>query len=363
MKKLGKIVLTIISALLIIVIGYVGYAAVSYYRIDDNLEIKTVNNQSETLKINTEYSIMTYNVGFGAYSDDYSFFLDSGVMKDGTAVSGKYGKAMSKESVIKNTNGSISILKDNEADFYLLQEVDEDGTRSYHVNMLEMICDEFDTYGNAFAVNFHSAFLALPLHDMHGKNTAGILTLSKYQVTSNMRKQYTVDTGFIEKMVDLDRCFMISRIPVENGKELVIINSHMSAYDAGGLIRAKQLVELNEAMQEELNKGNYVIVGGDFNHDLVDSVGKFESMQEDPTWVSTLTNADLIDGVHIVEAVNMYEVATCRAAEIPYEKGVNYEVVVDGFIVSDNISVEAYNVDMGYKYSDHNPVYMTFNLK
>lgn len=363
MKKLGKIVLGIISFLLVIVIGYVGYCATSYYRIDDNLEIETRNNQSELLKTNTEYSILTYNVGFGAYSDDYTFFLDSGVMEDGTVVSGKYGKGMSKDAVLKNTNGSKEVMKEYDADFYVLQEVDEDGSRSHHVNMYETYSNEFKTHGNAYAVNFHSAYLVLPIYDMHGKNTSGLLTLSKYKVASNVRKQYTVDTGFIEKLVDLDRCFMVSRIPVENGKELVIINSHMSAYDAGGLIRAKQLVELNTVMDEELSKGNYVIVGGDYNHDLVDSIGKFETKQQEPTWISTLTNDDIIDGMHIVEAINKYDVATCRAAEIPYEKGVNYEVVVDGFIVSDNISVEAYNVDTGYKYSDHNPVYMKFSLK
>nr|MCR5741178.1 hypothetical protein [Gammaproteobacteria bacterium] len=56
--------------------------------------------------------------------------------------------------------------------------------------------------------------------------------------------------------------------------------------------------------------------------------------------------------------------STCRAAEMPYTKGVNYEVVIDGFIVSDNISVDLiYNIDGGYLYSDHNPVYMEFSFK
>ena len=45
----------------------------------------------------------------------------------------------------------------------------------------------------------------------------------------------------------------------ENGKNLYIVNSHMSAYDKGGVIRAKQLELLNKTMQQEYNKGNYVI--------------------------------------------------------------------------------------------------------
>ena len=37
--------------------------------------------------------------------------------------------------------------------------------------------------------------------------------------------------------------------------------------------------------------------------------------------------------------------------------------VVDGFLVSDNVSVlELHNVDTGFAYSDHQPVVMRFQL-
>ena len=56
--------------------------------------------------------------------------------------------------------------------------------------------------------------------------------------------------------------------------------------------------------------------------------------------------------------------ATCRGADIPYEKGVNYVTVIDGFIVSDNVEVISNaTVDTQYAYSDHNPVKLCFKLK
>ena len=55
--------------------------------------------------------------------------------------------------------------------------------------------------------------------------------------------------------------------------------------------------------------------------------------------------------------------ATCRAAEIPYTKGVNYLNVIDGFIVSDNIKVNSvYNINNEFSFSDHQPVKMEFEL-
>ncbi len=40
---------------------------------------------------------MMHDLGFGAYSDDYSFFMDTGKMKDGKATQGKHGRALSKK--------------------------------------------------------------------------------------------------------------------------------------------------------------------------------------------------------------------------------------------------------------------------
>ena len=44
--------------------------------------------------------------------------------------------------------------------------------------------------------------------------------------------------------------------------------------------------------------------------------------------------------------------------------GETYTVTLDGFIISDNVECTKYeNVNTGYSYSDHDPVYMEFYLK
>ena len=143
MKKSTKKILIIISSLLLLLATFVGGYAVymnsTYYRIDDNLSLKTINNQNSILKPNTYYSALTYNIGFGAYDQDYSFFMDSGTMKDGTKVKGKSSRGSSEENVLKNTNGSIDLIKELSTDFALLQEVDVKATRSYNINQKESI--------------------------------------------------------------------------------------------------------------------------------------------------------------------------------------------------------------------------------
>ena len=363
MKTILKIILGIILIVLFVVITYVLYVNFTYYRIKDNTILNINNNQKETFEFNKEYKVLTYNVGFGAYDHDFSFFLDEAYTKDNKFISGKYAKAISKNNVINNTNKIIDILKENKSDVYLIQEIDKKANRSYFVNQVEELIKAFNGYSSVYTSNFHSAYLAYPLHDMIGKSESGLLTLSKYNFYSNIRRSYPVTNEFFKKFFDLDRAFSVHRTKLKNNKELVIVNSHMSAYDKGGNIRKKQLEMLKFFMKEEKEKGNYVIIGGDFNHDYANSKTLYMGDKKIPEWVFDLSDKDLIEGYEFVVPVNKNLYGTCRGAESPYDKNKTYQVVVDGFIISSNIEAESEIINTDYIASDHQPVVLKFKLK
>ena len=370
--KITAIVLAcVIGAAILLVGGYVGYVAIQYYRIEDNKVLSVAEGNSKTVKTGETLSVMTYNLGFASYSPEYSFFMDTGVMEDGKEVVGKYAKGLNKADVQKNVDGQISVSKDADVDFYFFQEVDEKADRSYKINMKGAISSAFDGFSSTYAENFHTAWLLYPFNDPIGKTNAGIMTLSKYSVESAVRRSFPLTDNFIDKLFDLDRCFAVHYLPVENSdKKLVLINLHMSAYDKGGTVRAQQLEMLNGVLAAEYAKGNYVVAGGDFNHCLIadyfdsdeQALSHFESKQKTPDWVknSVLHNSELAQGLRIAADKDG---ATCRGADIPYEKGVNYTTTIDGFIVSDNVEVvSTKTVDTQYAYSDHNPVVLKFVL-
>lgn len=374
-KKIVKIIAItlacVIGAAALIIGGYVGYVAVQYYRIEDNFELQTENGRDKKAGLNDVFTVMTYNTGFGAYSPDYSFFMDTGVMDDGTEVVGKYAKGRDKADVKKNVDGQAEIIKSADADFYFLQEVDEKADRSYGINMKSVFSAAFENRSATYAENFHTANLFYPFNDPIGRTDAGILTLSSYNIQSAVRRSFPLTDNFIDKLFDLDRCFAVHYLPLEGSdKFLVLINLHMSAYDKGGAVRAQQLEMLNGVLKEERAKGNYVVAGGDFNHCLIadyfesdeQALSHFESRQQVPEWVknSVLHNSELAEGFRIASDK---DVATCRGADIPYEKGVNYTNTIDGFIVSDNVEVVAVNtLNTEYAFSDHNPVVLKFAL-
>jgi endonuclease/exonuclease/phosphatase family metal-dependent hydrolase len=377
MKKPIKIIAIVVAALVLAIVllfgAYFGYVAFSYYRIDDNLSLTVEGTAESKVKTGEEYSLMSYNVGFGAYSPNYTFFLDEGEMNDGTPTVGVHGKGISAEDVKDNVDGQESVIKAQSTDFVFLQEVDEEADRSYHINMLAQFKAAMPTYSSVYASNFHTAYLMYPFNDPIGATKeAGILTLSKYKIQSSVRRSLPLSDSFISNLFDLDRCFSVSYLPIDGSdKNLTLINIHMSAYDEGGTVRAKQLQMLNNFLTAEKEAGNYVIVGGDFNHCLIadqfstteEALSYFPSDQKTPEWVknSVLRNDDLASGFKIVASTNA---STCRGADMVYKEGVTYSTVIDGFIVSDNIEVkEEGTIQTNFAYSDHNPVKITFSLK
>ena len=355
-KKWWKILLGVIAFLLVVVIGYLAYVLISYNRIEDDQKLE-VEGETATaaVKVGKEYTAMTYNIGFGAYTPDFTFFLDGG----------KQSWAASKESVADCIDGDVDLIKAHKVDFSLLQEVDFDSTRTYHIDEAQLFRDAFDDMSSTFAVNYHSPFLMYPFYQPHGASKSGILTLSDVQITSAIRRSLPISES-LSKLLDLDRCYSINRIPTDNGKELVIFNTHLSAYGTNGDLHQQQLNKLFGDMQAEYEDGNYVVCGGDFNHDFLGNSKEIfnEEVPEEYSWAAPFP--DELIPAHFKKVVDFKSgvtVPSCRNCDKPYGPDC-FTVTVDGFIVSDNVETTYVDVvDNQFTYSDHNPVEMRFKLK
>lgn len=355
MKKFFKAILIIVLIVVIVAVGYFAYIMLSYSRIDDNLAITPQGSAAKTtLKTGESYTIVTQNLGFGAYVQDYTFFMDGG----------KESWARSKESVNDCITAGALTAKGYNPDFVFFQEVDFDSTRSYHIDESKIILKQFEDYAYTTAVNYHSAFLMYPLTKPHGASKSEIMTLSRYAVTAGVRRSLPISTGF-SKFLDLDRCYSKSRVAVQGDKELVLYNVHLSAYGGSDEIRSAQMTMLFNDMKEEYEAGNYCVCGGDFNHDFTGT-----STQDlngggavDFGWAQPFP-ADLLPSC-ITRCTNYADgklLPTCRNCDVPYKEG-NFTIIVDGFLVTANVTCERVeNYYTAFTYSDHCPVIMKFSL-
>ncbi len=357
-KPLRISLISLLSALLLIILAaliYVCYVVFSYSRIEDGLVLDvTDNGAADSVKTGEVYTIVTQNLGFGAYTPDFTFFMDGGTES----------RAKSAESVRNCLRLAAEKVESFSPDFILFQETDTDSTRSYHINQRELLESHFSSMNGVFAVNYHSAYLMYPLLEPHGASNSGMLTLSRYKITSAVRRKFPISTSF-SKFLDLDRCYSVSRIPVDGGREFVIYNVHMSAYGGSDEIRSAQMNMLFEDMRAEYEAGNWCVCGGDFNHDFTgDSNDRLNGGGEAGfEWAQPFPAELLPDCItRCTDYPDGEYYPSCRNCDIPYVEG-NFTIIVDGFLVSKNVeAVSVRNIYTGFEYSDHGPVVLEFKL-
>lgn len=73
-----KITLSVLLALIVVVSSYAIYVFADYDRIDDNIELEITDNTSQVMPVGKELKMLSYNIGFCAYTQDFSFFMDGG---------------------------------------------------------------------------------------------------------------------------------------------------------------------------------------------------------------------------------------------------------------------------------------------
>ena len=344
-KGLGIVVLII----LILLVCAVLWLTIREYRPEKEEALKVPKN-TRTLSLDASLRIITYNIGYAGLDKSEDFFMDGGseVQPD------------SKEQVETNLTGIKKVLTENPADVYFLQEVDKDSKRSFHIDETEYLKSSLNMEV-IFAYNFKCDFVPYPLPPIEKVNS-GIFTMTDLKVNSAARLALPESFSWPVKTCNLKRCMQETRIPLEGtDAELVLINFHLEAYDDGdGKIAQSKM--LAEKLSKEYEAGNYVIAGGDFNQ-------TFEGMDKYPitnteNWIPGVISQDTLPEHFSFAVDDTYP--TCRLLNAPYTG--SYETsqvyVIDGFIVSDNITVSDISViNTDFEYTDHQPVQMEISLK
>ncbi len=339
-------IIAIVAILLLIPIIFIIYLSKTEYKPEDieNARIIRNNNSSSTKK---EMTLTTLNAGYCSLDKDQDFFIEGG----------KNSRCVSQGRTAHNLTNITNILKEFNSDFYFLQEIDEPCRRSCYTHQVKYISKKFNDYNSSFAYNYKVKHVPIPLRKPMGSSISGMMTLSKYKISSSKRYQLKGEETFLKRLFFLKRCMMVNKIKFKGDKELLLINIHLSAYDKGGKIRKQQIDHLTEFITEIKETNKHVIIGGDWNHLLDDSIYSDDM----PDWVGLLPPSLFETGYKMIydKGVN-----TVRSEDKPYIKGQNFETIIDGFLVSPDIEiVNVKATDYKFKYTDHNPVTITFKLK
>jgi len=139
-----------------------------------------------------------------------------------------------------------------QAGFILLPETDKNSERTYRDDQVEKIMATLKEYTSFFAINYKVPFVPVPLHSPMGKVDAGMLTLSRYQPVSAERYNFSSAYSWPKRLFMLDRSFILTRYTVSNGKQLVLINTHNSAFNDATDMRTKELNMLKKLSKKSI---------------------------------------------------------------------------------------------------------------
>jgi endonuclease/exonuclease/phosphatase family metal-dependent hydrolase len=345
-----KILLLLVAIPLLYIIGVIVYAQITQYKPAEKSEAVFLHGAAAVPAndIADTLTLYTWNIGYAGLGKESDFFYDGGRMV-----------RPDLKTVEKNYHGIIQEILTwrEEADFILLQEVDLKARRSHDMLQAESIALAHVDRGFPTAIfgkNYDVKFVPMPLTQPMAWVTSGVMSLSKYVPKQAERISYPANFPWPKGLFFLNRCFTVERYPF-SGKEVLIINTHNSAFD-GGTLKKEEMEYLKVFLLEESAKGNYIIAGGDWNQIPPGYLGSpLAAYEETPVpvpypeegwqWVADLQHR------------------SNRKVDTPYVPGSTYTTILDFFLLSPNVEVlEVKGKDLGFEFSDHQPVRIKVRL-
>jgi len=341
MRKVIKVILLLLLTVILVFAGFLGWQTLTEFK-PSKEEVLSKDEVAST--IGDTLTIISWNAGYFGLGAEMDFFYEGGKMV-----------RPSKELYQKYKKAALERIQSfDTAAFIFLQEIDTQSGRTYFDNQLNLIKKLLPDYHEFYGSNYN-AWVPVPPVDPMGKVRAGIVTLSQYNPVSAKRVSFESSYSWPMRLFQLKRCFLELRFNTNDGKELVLINTHNSAFSDAAALREKELNSLKTVMLDEYKKGNYVIIGGDWNQNPPD----FDTTKLLPVYKSKRIYPGIPENLIPKGWIYAFDPShtTNRDVDIPYLEGSTFSTLIDFFVLSPNVRLQSVKtIPTGYREADHQPV-------
>ncbi|KAF0128992.1 MAG: endonuclease/exonuclease/phosphatase family protein [Bacteroidetes bacterium] len=344
LKRMLQIILGSVVTVIFILGVFLFYINSKDYLPEAVEELQVIHKTNRPINGNS-FELISWNIGYAGLGKEMDFFYDGGKKSRSTLPE--------MQRYLEGIKAFISSEKT--ADFWLFQEVDFKANRTYGLDQSSELAHTLSDFNYVTAINYEVPFVPVPVTSPMGQVRAGMMSLSAFSPRLSRRYAYPLIAGWPDRMFLLDRCFIELRFTIAPGRELIVLNTHNSAFVDNQRLMDQELAVIRDKMQREYELGNYVIAGGDWNmnppvfipsdnyngHRHEAAAVKFDASFLPEGWKFNFDRS----------------VPTNRALHQSYIKGDNATATIDFFITSPNISVvDMEAIDLGFVHSDHNPV-------
>lgn len=254
-----KWLLRIALAVVLLAIGFGMLVWVLTYHPAD-VEAQEVACRSDAPVMPAGYTpkVLSWNVQFMA-SKEYVFWFD---------ILDESGPDLrpSSESIATTIAEVARVIRDENPDLVLLQEVDQGAARTDYQDQLALLMDalpaDFSCHSSAYY--WKAGFVPHP--KVMGATGMMLSTISKFRITEAQRHQLPLmPANPVVQQFQLKRAILASVLPIQGGKEFVVMNTHLDAFAQGTDTMQRQVAEVHQLLKAETEKGRPWLIGGDFN--------------------------------------------------------------------------------------------------
>ena len=208
MKKFWNIlrkVLIGIGAVLLFVFVWIlanEYVPMAY----EELEI-TTDGDTSYIRQGQELSVLTWNIGYCGLGKDADFFMDGG----------KSVTSADENTVLENMLDIKKFIRDQNPDLIMLQEVDTNSERTYHINETKYLAASESVH----ALNYSCVYVPYPIPPI-GQVNSGLFTTTNLYISSAERVALPCPFSWPVSAANLKRCLLVSYLPIKGTNSLCL---------------------------------------------------------------------------------------------------------------------------------------------
>ena len=202
--------------------------------------------------------VLSYNVQFMA-GKGYLFFFE--LPNDAGP-----DERPSPADVAHTTDEMARIIKEEDPDIVLLQEVDDGAKRTGYMDQLHALLSRLPSAYRCHTSTFYWKARFVPHRRIMGAVGMKLSTISKYRIAASIRHSLApVPRNALVRQFHPKRAILETRLPVNNGRDLVVLNLHLEAFPEDSDVMQKQVMQLDTVLTGLCEENHRFVAGGDFN--------------------------------------------------------------------------------------------------
>lgn len=313
------------------------------------------------LKTDRNIKVLCWNVQYMA-GKNYFFWYDI-IDNSGPDIK------PSREDIVKTRHEVVRIIKDEDPDLIIIQEIHDNAKRTGYEDqltaLLELLPDEYSCYTSAYY--WKASFV--PIKQIMGSVGMKLVTISKYKLNSARRYQLPVmPLNPLFQQFNFKRAILETRIALEDGKEFALLNTHLDAFAQNNDTMEQQVKMVKSILTGLDREDTPWVIGGDFNL-LPNKMAYNQLSGESRTYYNPETELNLltadfnvIPSIEDVSGEHRSRWFTYYPNNPAYEGPIK---TIDYMFYSDLLEAGKYQVRSKdtLKISDHLPIISEFRIK